>query len=108
MKGPGSRARTSKDSTSNSPVPAKTVQPSRSSRAIEEAPASPANRRGYGHLAFAVADVAAALDVVLEHGGDRLGKVVEHDVPCAGRLTFTYCRDPEGNIIELQNWRSAS
>ena len=75
-------------------------------RTLDEASPSPANRRGYGHLAFAVDDVSKALEVVLNHGGSRLGLVVEHEVPLTGRLTFTYCRDPESNVIELQNWRA--
>ena len=34
----------------------------------------------------------------------KAGEIVEKNVPVAGLLTFTYVRDPEGNIIELQNW----
>jgi hypothetical protein len=26
------------------------------------------------------------------------------DIPGAGRVTFVYLTDPEGNIIELQHW----
>ena len=33
-----------------------------------------------------------------------LGKVVEADLPGVGRLTFVYLTDPEGNILEIQNW----
>lgn len=73
---------------------------------LDDAPASPANRRGYGHLAFHVEDVSGALERVLHHGGSRLGEIVQHEVPGAGHLTFTYCRDPEGNILELQNWQA--
>ncbi len=62
------------------------------------------NRVGYGHLAFAVDDVGAALAAVIEHGGSRLGEAVTKDVPGVGTLRFTYARDPEGNILELQTW----
>jgi predicted enzyme related to lactoylglutathione lyase len=62
------------------------------------------NRPGWGHLAFHVEDVAAALDAVLSEGGSPLGEVVSFEVPGAGRITWTYARDPEGNIIELQSW----
>ncbi len=62
-----------------------------------------ANRLGYGHLAFAVDDVAAAITAVVAHGGSP-GEIVHHDVPGAGRLEFAYARDPEGNLIELQRW----
>jgi predicted enzyme related to lactoylglutathione lyase len=59
------------------------------------------------HLAFRVNDVTTALQVVLSAGGSRLGEVVSFEVPGAGVITFTYARDPEGNIIELQSWSSA-
>jgi hypothetical protein len=29
---------------------------------------------------------------------------VSLDIPNAGRVTFVYLTDPEGNIIELQHW----
>lgn len=63
-----------------------------------------ANRAGYGHLAFEVADVAVALQEMLAHGGEQLGTVVGTSVPGDGDLQVTYARDPEGNIIELQSW----
>ncbi len=65
-----------------------------------------ANRRGLGHLAFAVDDVAAVLEAILAHGGAALGRLTETEVVGVGRLTFVYARDPEGNIIELQSWSS--
>jgi catechol 2,3-dioxygenase-like lactoylglutathione lyase family enzyme len=70
-----------------------------------EGAASPvANRLGYGHLAFAVDDVPAALDRVLALGGARLGTVSRTTIPGAGPLELVYTRDPEGNVIELQRW----
>ena len=63
-----------------------------------------ANRAGYGHLAFSVDNVDAAVEAVVSQGGSRLGEVVTRDVPDVGTLHFTYARDPEGNILELQNW----
>ena len=69
-----------------------------------ERPSPVANRAGYGHLAFEVADVAEALDAVVSGGGERLGEIVTHEIDGAGRITFTYARDPEGNIVELQSW----
>jgi len=62
------------------------------------------NRPGWGHLAFKVDDVAAALRAVVTAGGSRLGEVVTFEVADAGTIIFTYARDPEGNIIELQSW----
>ena len=60
------------------------------------------NRPGLGHLAFAVEDVRAALDAVLAAGGE----LVSVDIPNAGKITFVYAADPEGNIIELQHWEA--
>ncbi|APR82256.1 Hypothetical protein A7982_07605 [Minicystis rosea] len=62
------------------------------------------NRAGYGHLAFGVADVERALAVIVAEGGRALGEVVRVEVAGAGKLCFTYARDPEGNILELQSW----
>jgi predicted enzyme related to lactoylglutathione lyase len=63
-----------------------------------------ANRPGFGHVAFAVEDVKATRDAVLAAGGGELGKVVSVEVAGAGRITFAYLTDPEGNIIEIQCW----
>jgi predicted enzyme related to lactoylglutathione lyase len=65
---------------------------------------APVNRPGFGHIAFAVADVAAARDEVLSAGGATVGELVALPVAGAGVVTFAYVRDPEGNIIELQSW----
>ena len=62
------------------------------------------NRPGFGHIAFEVRDVEQTLQAVLAAGGARLGEVVTLEVPEAGTITFTYARDPEGNILELQSW----
>ena len=72
----------------------------------QESPAPPTapNRPGFAHIAFAVDDVQAARQAVLAAGGGSLGEVVSLGVPDAGRVTFAYVADPEGNIIELQQW----
>jgi predicted enzyme related to lactoylglutathione lyase len=57
-----------------------------------------------GHVAFEVEDVAEALRAMTAAGGSRLGDVVTLAVPGAGTITWTYARDPEENIIELQSW----
>lgn len=64
-----------------------------------------ANRQGLGHVAFEVDDVAAAAVGVRAAGGGALGEVVSRTIPGAGVITFAYVTDPEGNIIELQQWR---
>jgi catechol 2,3-dioxygenase-like lactoylglutathione lyase family enzyme len=65
-------------------------------------PPAPANRVGFAHIAFLVEDVPLAREKVLAAGGSAVGTVETVLVPGAGRITWTYLRDPEGNIIELQ------
>jgi catechol 2,3-dioxygenase-like lactoylglutathione lyase family enzyme len=62
------------------------------------------NRPGFGHIAFLVDDVAEALKEVEAGGGGSVGRIVENEVAGVGLLKVVYARDPEGNIIELQNW----
>lgn len=64
-----------------------------------------ANRTGFAHIAFEVEDVDATLQIVKEHGGDSVGEITSHEVEGVGLLTFVYATDPEGNIIELQQWK---
>jgi len=66
--------------------------------------AAVANQRGFGHIAFAVDDVEKTVAKLLNNGGSKLGKIVRKQIEGAGEITFTYARDPEGNIIEIQNW----
>lgn len=67
-------------------------------------PNTAANLPGYGHIAFAVDDVETALNAVLAAGGGAVGELVTVDIPNAGTIKFVYAADPEGNIIELQQW----
>jgi predicted enzyme related to lactoylglutathione lyase len=62
------------------------------------------NRPGFGHIAFAVDDVAAAQEAVMRAGGHEVGEIVTLQVPTGARVTWCYVTDPEGNIIELQSW----
>ncbi len=62
------------------------------------------NRPGFAHLAFEVDDVESARDEVLAAGGGCVGDLVTAEITNAGTITFVYMTDPEGNIIELQNW----
>jgi catechol 2,3-dioxygenase-like lactoylglutathione lyase family enzyme len=70
----------------------------------EERAKTAINRPGLAHLAFEVDDVEAARDAVLAAGGGRIGDLVTAEIAGAGRITFVYLTDPEGNIIELQKW----
>lgn len=65
------------------------------------------NRQGIGHLAFEVDDVQLTAEKVLLHGGSRIGKKAESNVEGVGKLTFVYMADPEGNVLEIQNWNRA-
>lgn len=62
------------------------------------------NETGFAHIAFHVDNVENSLKEILMNGGTQLGKVVVKDMPGVGKLTFVYAKDPEGNLIELQNW----
>lgn len=69
-------------------------------------PLSMPNDTGYGHVAFSVEDVSQAVRELVEHGGTVLGEIASTTVIGVGDLEVIYVRDPEGNIIELQAWRT--
>ena len=59
------------------------------------------NAPGFGHLSFDVPDIEAALEAALTAGGTRLGEITNlgsESAPCL----CVYLRDPEGNILELE------
>jgi predicted enzyme related to lactoylglutathione lyase len=71
----------------------------------EEMPGRPPikpNTPGFSHIAFAVDDVQAIAQAVLEHGGSTVGELTVRAIPGLGKITFQYLTDPEGNIIEIQ------
>jgi hypothetical protein len=41
---------------------------------------------------------------VIAARGQGVGELVSSEIPGDGRITFIYVADPEGNIIELQQW----
>jgi len=67
----------------------------------------PANRPGFGHLAFSVENVEKVHARALAAGGSNLGEISTKRIPGAGSITFVYLRDPEENIIEIQRWEPA-
>jgi predicted enzyme related to lactoylglutathione lyase len=63
------------------------------------------NEIGFTHIAFRVDDVKEMAEKVLTHGGSFYGEIVEKEIKNVGILTAVYMRDPEGNIVEIQNWK---
>jgi predicted enzyme related to lactoylglutathione lyase len=66
------------------------------------------NHHGFAHIAFHVDDVDEILDKLLSFGGSKYGQLVEKEMEGLGILTIIYARDPEGNIVEIQNWKQKS
>ncbi|MFZ0454658.1 MAG: VOC family protein [Ignavibacteriaceae bacterium] len=62
------------------------------------------NSPGYGHIAFQVDNVDKAKEIVLNHGGKKVGEIVNLQVSSNSKVTWCYVTDPEGNVIELQSW----
>jgi catechol 2,3-dioxygenase-like lactoylglutathione lyase family enzyme len=73
------------------------------SRGESRLPAA-SNRLGWGHIAFAVDDVAATRERVLAAGGGAIGEVVTLATADGRHVTWCYVTDPESNIVELQAW----
>ena len=63
------------------------------------------SRQGLGHIAFHVDNVEELLDRFIKHGGKLFGEVVKKQYPELGLLTVAYAKDPEGNFVEIQNWK---
>lgn len=61
--------------------------------------------QGFGHIAFVADNVEEVLNKLIEHGGQRYGSLEEREYESVGILTVVYAEDPEGNIIEIQNWK---
>jgi predicted enzyme related to lactoylglutathione lyase len=63
---------------------------------------------GIRHLAFSARDVPGVLARIERNGGSRVGDIVTAYVEGVGTIEVVYARDPEGNIIEIQKWGSAT
>ncbi|MEM6634494.1 MAG: VOC family protein [Pseudomonadota bacterium] len=59
------------------------------------------NEPGFGHLAFAVPDLTETVQKVLKFGGTLQGEVTNFGTDEKPHL-IVYVRDPEGNILELE------
>ena len=76
--------------------------------ALESNPGTQVARAGWGHIAFQVPDVPAAVDAVLAAGGGRVGDIITTKTADGRRVTWRYTTDPDGNIVELQAWSAAT
>lgn len=56
------------------------------------------------HIAFLVKDVRFICDKLLKNGGSLSGEIAKIKISGVGVLTMAYAREPEGNIVEAQNW----
>jgi len=71
-----------------------------------ESPVLVANQHGFNHISFEVPDIVATANAVITAGGSRLGEIVDlSEEPGVGEITFVFLRDPEDNIIELEQAR---
>jgi catechol 2,3-dioxygenase-like lactoylglutathione lyase family enzyme len=61
----------------------------------------PVNQPGYGHISFEVDDIQSTHDSVLAAGGSALSEITDFGTPESPFL-YVYVRDPEGNVIELE------
>lgn len=59
------------------------------------------NEPGYGHLAFQVEDINSTLSSIIEAGGCQIGQITDFGTPETVYL-IAYARDPEGNVLELE------
>lgn len=59
------------------------------------------NETGYGHLAFQMEDIGTTLSSIIEAGGCQIGQITDFGTPEIPGL-IAYARDPEGNLLELE------
>jgi catechol 2,3-dioxygenase-like lactoylglutathione lyase family enzyme len=71
---------------------------------VEAARPPRVDRAGWGHVAFQVPDVPAAVEAVQAAGGGRVGEIITTTTTDGRHVTWGYATDPDGNIVELQAW----
>jgi catechol 2,3-dioxygenase-like lactoylglutathione lyase family enzyme len=59
---------------------------------------------GLMHIAFSVDDIDDTIKRMLAAGGTMQGESSRAEVSGVGNAYFGYMRDPDGNIVELQQW----
>lgn len=70
-------------------------------RGAPDRPPPRVDEPGFGHIAFAVADIRAAMAAIVAAGGSAQGELT--DLGRAGApVLAVYMRDPEGNMLELE------
>ena len=74
---------------------------------LADHPGGRVDRPGWGHVAFQVPDVPAAVEAVVAAGGGRLGEIITTRTADGRQVTWVYTTDPEGNLVELQAWSAA-
>jgi len=63
------------------------------------------NDPGFSHIAFHVSNVEDIIDKLIANGGGLYGELIEKEIKGVGFIKAIYAKDPEGNIIEIQNWK---
>lgn len=59
------------------------------------------NEPGFGHISFQMGDISAGLSEIIAAGGTQVGEIVDFGT-AAKPFLIAYARDPEGNILELE------
>jgi len=62
------------------------------------------NDLGFSHIAFHVSHVEETINRLIDKGGAKYGELIEKEIKGLGIIRAIYAADPEGNIIEIQNW----
>jgi len=68
---------------------------------IQDRPTPPVNQPGYGHISFEVEDIHATFAAIIKAGGSPLGKITNLGT-AETPILCVYVRDPEGNVVELE------
>lgn len=64
---------------------------------------------GFAHVAFQVDDVDAVYAKFQAAGGSSFGeKVIKYYESLNQTLTVIYAKDPEGNAVEIMNWKQGN
>ena len=59
------------------------------------------NEPGFGHLSFQMDNINDALSEIIQAGGTQIGQITDFGTPDKPYL-IAYARDPEGNVLELE------